>query len=84
MIVEKVEQLCANSTKTKTQVALVISRSESQKLKEAIDLVNKYKKAALEAIPTKEGSPLESDWLMLDYDVSSNKVVVSITDGPYR
>jgi hypothetical protein len=84
MIIEKVEEICANSKKTRTEITIAISRSESQKLKEALELIGKYKKAALEAIPTKQGSPLESDWLMHEYDISSNKVIVSITDGSYR
>lgn len=43
MTIENIEQICSNSAKAQTAITMSVSRAESKELKEAVELINKYK-----------------------------------------
>lgn len=65
-----------------TNVIIDTTVEESQKLREALAVVEKYKKLAFEHFrKEKKFSPTDSDWCMVSYAVKNDRVIVSIVDG---
>lgn len=66
-----------------TNVSIEITREESEELRVALAIVQKYEKAALQAIQHKHKyNPVkESDWCEIAYSVKNDKVIIGIRDG---
>lgn len=63
-------------------VTIDTTSEESQKLREALAIIEKYKKLAFEHFKKeKKYAPTDSDWHMISYAVKNDKTIVSITDG---
>jgi len=66
-----------------TNVSIEITREESEKLRAALAIVQKYEKAALQAVRAKHkyNPAKDSDWCEIAYSVKNDKVIVGIRDG---
>ncbi len=79
---EKIETKCLSAVEGQTDVTFSVEKSESKELREALAVVEKYKKAAFAAIKKANiGDPRESNWHMISYLVKSGEVTISLTDG---
>lgn len=66
-----------------TNVFIGITKEESNELRAALAIVQKYEKAALQAFhhKFKHNPAKDSDWCEIDYSVKNDKVIVGIRDG---
>lgn len=78
----KIKVVSSTAVSTKREVVIPIDTVQAAELRNALAVVEKYKKSALAAFRKEvKYSPKESDWCMISYCVKSDKVIVSITDG---
>lgn len=63
-------------------VSIALESGEAVKLREALALIEKYKKAAFKAIKEETGNcPTDSDWHNVEYVVKNDKIIVKVKDG---
>ena len=59
-----------------------ISNAESNELRDALAVVDKYKNAAIFVVKSKKKYDVRtSDWHMVDYCVKDDVVIISVKDG---
>ena len=82
MIFHEVTRITNGNVVGEVSVSFDIDSIEAKELRDALAIVDKYKKAAIKAIKeeTKE-DPTTSDWLEVHYQVKNNMVFVLIKDG---
>lgn len=82
MKLEEVKTHIMSAVSNKTDVIISVDYEESQKLRDALAFIEKYKKLAFQAFKEKKKYfPNKSDWHMVSYGVKNDKVIVSIEDG---
>jgi protein tyrosine phosphatase len=59
-------------------VVISATKQETDELRAALAVVERFKKVALQAAKVKEK---DADWTMLTYAVKTDKVIVKIEDG---
>jgi len=66
-----------------TNISIGITREESEELRAALAIVQKYEKAALQAVRAKHkyNPAKDADWCEIAYSVKNDKVIVGIRDG---
>lgn len=60
------------------EVIIELTKEQSGELKQALAVVQRYEKQALKVAKV---SKKEADWVMVDYSVKTDKVIVNIQDG---
>lgn len=78
MKVESVKDVFQGAVSGQVDVTLAIDQSEANELRQALKIVDKYKKVAVAALAV---NPTESEWHMVTYSVKNDKVIVHIKDG---
>lgn len=82
MKLESIKEIGLSVVSGQVDVIFSTDVSESNELRSALGIVDKYKKAAFTVIKEEKGlNPKESDWHMVSYCVKNNKIIVSIKDG---
>lgn len=67
---------------SQNDVSIALEVGEAPKLREALALIEKYKKAAFKAIREETGNcPTGSDWHNLEYAVKNDRIIVKVKDG---
>jgi hypothetical protein len=81
MKIENIKEL-PGIVSSQTDVILILdSKEEAQKLRDALAVVDRYRKVAFKALKDKHIEPERSDWYSVSYCVKNDKVIVSIKDG---
>lgn len=82
MKTESVKDVFQGAVHGQSDVILLIDSNEAKDLRAALAVVDKYKKAAVDAFKKeKKYDPKESEWHMISYAVKNDRVIVSIMDG---
>lgn len=83
MKIESIENGPGSAVWGLTNISIGITREESEELRAALAIVQKYEKAALKAIQSnrKCNPAKDSDWCEISYSVKNDKVIVGIRDG---
>lgn len=64
------------------RVEIPIDNDAANELRNALNVVQRYEKKAINAIKEKtKASPLESDWHNVSYGVKNDRVIVTVKDG---
>ena len=78
MKINSVKTISVSAVSGRVDVDMEVSREQAQELRNALMVVDSYKKNAFKAI---ENDPTKSDWHMVEFCVKNDKVIVSVTDG---
>ncbi len=79
---KNVKSVFQGAVSGRVDVVLALDEGEAKKLREALAVVHKYEKAALDAVKkSTKLDPRESDWYMTEYAVKNDKVIVVVKDG---
>lgn len=82
MKTEKIERLPGSVVWGLTKVSLGITNEQAAELRKALETVQRYQKAAIQAYKHEyKHDPKESDWCEFAYAVKNDRVIVSIRDG---
>jgi hypothetical protein len=83
MNVKNIECVFDGIVSRETKVSIEIDKTESEKLRSALELIQKYEKTAIEAFKNKQKyNPVkQSDWCEISYSVKNDKLIVNIKDG---
>lgn len=80
MNVRKIEKIFNGAVNARQKVTLEVTNEQSDELREALKVVEKYKQAAIKALKYKEMIK-GSDWHMFEYAVKSDCVIVDVQNG---
>lgn len=82
MKLEKIERGPGSVVWGLVKVSLGITNEQAAELRKALDVVQRYQKAASQAyLHEYKYNPKDSDWCEYAYAVKNDKVIVSIRDG---
>ena len=71
-----IKTIIDTAVRAKREVTLPIDKKQAEELKNALSIVEKYKKEAFKFVDV-----VDSDWVMINYKVSNDKVIVTVEDG---
>jgi hypothetical protein len=77
MKVDNVKQCWNGAISGRDEVTFTATKAETDELRSALAIVDKWQKQALKKVPLVEGS----DWTMVTYAVKTDKVIVGIESG---
>lgn len=77
MKIENTKQIWGGPVNCRYEVIFTATKEEVDELKDALEIVNKWKDQALQKVPAANGS----DWVMFDYLCHQESVVIGIEAG---
>jgi len=78
MKAEEVIKEYDGAVRGRRKVVVSATKQETDELRAALAVVDKFKRVALQAAKVKEK---DADWTMLEYAVKTDRVIVTIEDG---
>jgi hypothetical protein len=77
MKVDNVKQCWNGAVNGRDEVTFTATKAETDELRNALAIVDKWQKQALKQVPSAKGA----DWTMVTYAVKTDKVIVGIETG---
>lgn len=77
MKVDNVKQCWSGAVSGRDEVTFTATKAETDELRNALAIVDKWQKQALKKVPSVKGA----DWTMVTYAVKTDKVIVGIESG---
>lgn len=77
MKIDNVKECWSGAVSGRDEVTFTATKAETDELRSALAIVDKWRKQALKQIPSAKGA----DWTMLTYAVKTNKVIVGVESG---
>jgi hypothetical protein len=77
MKVDSVKQCWSGAVNGRDEVTFTATKAETDELRSALAIVDKWQKQALKKVPSAKGA----DWTMVTYSVKTDKVIVGIESG---
>jgi hypothetical protein len=77
MKVEKVKNVWDGAVNGLDEITFTATKEETDELRNALAIVNKWQKQALKEVPGAKGA----DWTMVKYAVKTDRVIVGVESG---